>query len=98
MMVNYRAMGQRVRAARKRQHMTQQALAEKADISLSFLGHIERGTRIASVETLVSICAALGCDLHYMVYGTYSSAQGRLEHAYNALAHLRIAVDELNKI
>lgn len=30
--------------------------------SLSFLGHIERGTRKLSVETFISLCEALECS------------------------------------
>ena len=40
-----------------------QELAEKANISLSFLGHIERGTRKLSVESLYKLADALGCSV-----------------------------------
>ena len=39
--------------------MTQKTLAEKAGISLPFYGHIERGTRKASLETIIGIANAL---------------------------------------
>jgi len=55
----YEALGKRIRDQRKLSKMTQEALAEKAEISNSFLGHIERGTRKASLDTLVKICNAL---------------------------------------
>ena len=55
----YEALGKRIRAQRKQMKMTQEELAEKAEISNSFLGHIERGTRKASLDTLVKICNAL---------------------------------------
>ena len=58
-MVDYQALGERIRSARRQHGLTQEALAEQADISTSFLGHIERGTRVASIETLVAICNAL---------------------------------------
>ena len=57
--MNYEALGKRIRAQRKISHMTQEQLAEQAGISLSFLGHIERGTRKASLDTLVGIANAL---------------------------------------
>lgn len=57
--VNYQDLGLRVRDARKAKHLTQEQLAEKVGISSSFMGHIERGTRIASIDTLVSICNVL---------------------------------------
>ena len=57
--MNYEAFGQRVRAQRRIARMTQEQLAEMAGISISFLGHIERGTRKASIETLVALANAL---------------------------------------
>ena len=59
MTVNYQDLGLRVRDARKAKHLTQEQLAEKVGISSSFMGHIERGTRIASIDTLVSVCNVL---------------------------------------
>lgn len=59
MPIDYFALGRRVRAWRRQYHMTQSELAEMAGLSLSFLGHIERGTRKASIETLVNIADAL---------------------------------------
>ena len=55
----YQGLGKRIRQQRKLLRMTQEQLAERAGISLSFLGHIERGTRKASLDTLVRICNAL---------------------------------------
>lgn len=54
MEVDYAAMGSRVRRLRLAQHMTQEQLAEACNISFSFLGHIERGTRKMSLETLAA--------------------------------------------
>jgi transcriptional regulator with XRE-family HTH domain len=54
--VNYRLMGAKLRKARKRMRMTQEQTAEKAGMSASFIGHIERGSRIPSVETIVRLC------------------------------------------
>ena len=55
----YKGLGKRIRQQRIVAQMTQEKLAEEAGISLSFLGHIERGTRKASLDTLVRICNAL---------------------------------------
>jgi len=59
MNMNYDALGRRIRAQRRSIKMTQEQLAEKTGVSLSFIGHIERGTRKASLDTLVSISNAL---------------------------------------
>ena len=58
----YQRIGKRIRAQRKLKGMTQEQLSQTAGISLSFLGHIERGTRKLSVETLYAICMALDCS------------------------------------
>ncbi len=55
----YEDLGRRIKQQRLLAEMTQEKLAEKAGISLSFLGHIERGTRKASLDTFVKLCNAL---------------------------------------
>lgn len=57
--MNYLGLGKRIRMHRRSLHMTQEELAEQCGISVSFLGHVERGTRKASLETLVSFCNVL---------------------------------------
>ena len=70
--VEYIKIGQRIRNQRKKKMLTQEQLAELTGISLSFVGHIERGTRAVSVETLARICKALEADMHYIVFGEFS--------------------------
>ena len=55
----YEEMGQRIRALRRAKRLTQQQLADMASMSPSFLGHVERGTRVLSVDTLMKLCEAL---------------------------------------
>ena len=52
--------GERLRNERKKAKLTQEQLAEMIDMSHAFIGHLERGTRIPSVETVVRLCRALG--------------------------------------
>ena len=59
----YEDLGKRVRQQRKLAQLTQEKLAEKAGISFAFVGHIERGTRKASLETLVKLANALRVKL-----------------------------------
>ena len=54
--MDYIDLGLKIRQLRRQKSMTQEQLAEMAGISPSFLGHIERGTRVASVDTLVALC------------------------------------------
>ncbi len=57
--LDYGKMGMRIRQLRKTKGWSQEELAKKCGISMSFLGHIERGSRIMSLETFVNICGAL---------------------------------------
>ncbi|MDO5547616.1 MAG: helix-turn-helix transcriptional regulator [Eubacteriales bacterium] len=58
-MIDYNALGCQIRELRKKCGYSQEQLAELCDISTSFLGHIERGTRKMSLETLISLSNAL---------------------------------------
>ena len=57
--MNYESFGRQVRQARRRAHLTQAELAEKIGMSLSFVGHVERGTRSVSIDTLLALCYVL---------------------------------------
>ena len=65
--MDYERLGQRIRRQRKLMGLTQRTVAEKAGISLPFYGHIERGTRKASLETAVDIANALGVSLDLLL-------------------------------
>ena len=57
--MDYAKLGMRVRQQRVLNRLTQEQLAEKTGVSSSFIGHIERGEKKASLETLVALCNAL---------------------------------------
>lgn len=82
MPVDYVIIGSRVRRRRKELGLTQEQLAEMAAISAPFLGHIERGTRKASIETLVRIGEALDVCLCELIPMRHS---GSCEDAYKSL-------------
>ena len=57
----YILVGKRVRQLRLQKKLTQEELAERAGISTSFLGHIERGSRRMSLDSFCRIARALDC-------------------------------------
>ena len=65
--MDYLRLGQRIRRQRKLIGLTQKEVAERAGISLPFYGHIERGTRKASLETLVALANALHVGVDYLL-------------------------------
>ena len=52
---DYIALGERIRKARKKKLLTQEQLAEACNLSTAHIGHIERGTRALSIESLIII-------------------------------------------
>ena len=69
MELDYGKMGMRIRQVRKVKGWSQDELAKKCGISMSFLGHIERGSRIMSLETFASICRALDTGADELLWG-----------------------------
>lgn len=57
------SIGAQIRTLRKSRGLTQEKLAEKSDISYTYLGDIERGRRSCTTLTLNSIVNALEFDL-----------------------------------
>ena len=70
--IDYKELGKRIRAERRRQDLTQEKLAEMTDISDSFMGHIERGGRTLSIETLAKLANALNLSIEYIVCGEFN--------------------------
>ncbi len=54
-----RQLGYRIRLARKAQSITQERLAELANLSTTYIGRLERGEKTPSIETLVTLAEAL---------------------------------------
>ncbi len=77
--LDYGKMGMRIRQVRKARGWSQNELAEKCGISMSFLGHIERGTRIMSMETFVNICIALDAGADELLWGVASVSDAVLD-------------------
>ena len=72
--MDYVDLGRRIRKQRSQRGWTQEALAERVNVSTSFVGHVERGTRKASLETLVAMANVLDVSLDYLLSGSMNSS------------------------
>lgn len=63
----FRYLGQRIREERTRYRLTQEQLAEAAQVNESYIGQVERGEKNPSLETVVSIAKALGVTVDYLL-------------------------------
>lgn len=66
--IDYVAIGKRVRNARTKLHMTQEELANKAEISSQYASAIETGTSKVALPTLIQIAAALNTTVDALLY------------------------------
>ena len=73
-MVDYQAMGRRMKMKRRSKHLSQQEVASMVSISSSFYGNIERGMRIPSIDTLVQIANALDVGTDYLLFDSLKAA------------------------
>jgi transcriptional regulator with XRE-family HTH domain len=62
-----RLLGENIRAQRKRLRLSQEKLAEKADLHPVYIGDIERGEENVSLDSLVRIAKALKMPLRDLV-------------------------------
>lgn len=64
-----RALGERVRAQRETQGLSQEALAARSGVHWTFLGQVERGRRNLNLHNLLKLAAGLGVDPGELVQG-----------------------------
>ena len=57
-----RLFGERVRARREQLGLSQEALADRADLHRTYVGSVERGERNVTLTSIVSLAEALGVD------------------------------------
>lgn len=62
-----KALGEAIRTFRKKANLTQERLAERADLNYKYLGEVERGEKTISVEALARIAQALSVRLAKLV-------------------------------
>lgn len=62
-------MGENIRTARMRTGLTQEQLAEKADLARNYVGNVERAEYRITLEALARIAEALDTTIHDLTKG-----------------------------
>ncbi len=57
--MNYKNIGKNIREVRVHKKLTQEKLAELTDLSSTYIGMVERGEKIPSLETFIKILNVL---------------------------------------
>lgn len=73
--MDYIALGLRIKQCRKRQHLTQERLAELANVSPHYIYEIEKGLKHISLSTLGTICSSLNTSADYLLFGAQNHSK-----------------------
>ena len=65
--MNPTALGKRIRTQRASLGITQEQLAEKINVSSTYIGFIERGERKATLDKLILIAEALHVSIDFLL-------------------------------
>ena len=65
--INYKALGSKIQVRRRQLGMSQSDAAEVLDLSTSFYSRLERGERVASLETLIKISNCFDLSLDFLL-------------------------------
>jgi transcriptional regulator with XRE-family HTH domain len=76
-------IGTRLKSERKKQGLTQQALAEKSSTKQDYIAQIERGSRNPSLRTFMNILSSLDVSTDYLIYGTSKARNNEMEGLMN---------------
>lgn len=72
-------LGLRIKEIRKQQHLTQEMLAERINVSPHYIYEIERGLKNMSLATLTDISCALKVSTDYLLFGYAAHEKNELE-------------------
>ena len=78
-MVDYQLLGRRIAQLRRQRNLTQEELAEAADVTNNYISHIENCRSIPSLETVMKLCDALGVTPDTLLLGASTQSPGYLE-------------------
>ncbi len=85
--MNYELLGTHIRKLRKEKKYTLEQLAEKLDVSTTFIGQIERAKGIPSLETLVKIANVLEVSTDSLLFGDLNTKSAN-NHFMKKIAEL----------
>lgn len=80
-----KAIGERIKQRRSELGYTQEKLAEMCSVSTSYLGHIERGSRMMSVNMLLILSDTLKMSTDEILFDTFTQS--------NDMVHIQTVID-----
>lgn len=94
--MNQNALGRRIREECQKLHLTQEQLAEKLNVSTTYIGFIERGERSITLGKLTLLANILGVSVDYLLSDTITPSPSSNEKLWLEL--LSSATEEQQKL
>ena len=85
MVLDYKIIGERIRKSRAEKNLTQEILAEKLNVSVTYISRIECGTTHLNLSRLSEICSILNIDEGTILNGTSTDAKSYLYNEFTEL-------------
>ena len=76
------ALGQKIRQVRKKRGYTQRALAQIANVGGAYLGEVERGMKMPSLNIFIRLIETLGVSADYILRDELTSGK---EYIYDEI-------------
>ena len=96
--INQKAFGNKIKIAREKMNLTQFELAEMIGVSQNFLGDIERGIKLPSLNKLIVLSNTLKLSLDAMFSDSLDNMVCEPEEIYYTDRQLAIIKNVINTI
>ena len=83
--LDYTVIGERLKKARLAKKLTQEQLAEKIDVSVTFLSRAERGDVKINLSRITQICTILDVSISSVLTGTIYDSKDYLTEDFSNL-------------
>lgn len=85
MLPDYSVIGKRIKTARTNSNMTQEQLANKIDVSITFLSRVERGSSNINLKRLTQIAEILNVSPGYLLTGSNTKSKDYLREDFSEI-------------
>lgn len=77
--LDFEQIGKKIKDIRLKKHLTQEYIANIADVNTSHISNIENNRVKVSLSTLVQICSALDTTVDYILADEYTKPSSAIE-------------------
>ncbi len=82
MTIDYNVIGQRIKEARLEKNITQEELADKLDLSVTYISRVENGNSHINLNRLSQVCNVLEISEGTLLNGVYNKSENYLNKEF----------------